>query len=79
MFSPIESAYSADENIPAMQNKHTANHSVCNAPMLAPIPVIAATTRHKKEIDHRMIFMIILNNYDSPMARQHNFYPAQQR
>ena len=57
------SAYSAAENIPAMQNKHTANHSVCKAPMLAPVPVIAAITKQRKEIVQRVIFMIILNSY----------------
>ena len=58
------SAYSAALNIPAIQNTETANHSACKAPMLAPMPVTEATTRHKKEIDQRMIFMIILNSYD---------------
>ena len=54
------SAYSAAENIPAMQNAETANHSASSAPILAPVPVIAAMTKHKKEIDQRMIFMISL-------------------
>ena len=57
--SPALSAYSAAENIPAMQKRHTANHSACNAPMLAPTPVIAAITKHRKEIVQRVIFMII--------------------